>query len=181
MFKKFVGFVILPLLLFALVTRTISLINESREQGFLAVTLSMMVGFLVLVGLIIYIAHYRLKKQARYIEQLRQEKPVAYVCSFPLSSKVNFVSSDDKELTIWDVVRGQLVPVAMIVRDDVTFSKGPVQVAVLRSVEGVVITDKKDPSLKFELNLCRDNVNLMLPSLKEPQLSEAISRLQNGK
>lgn len=181
MFQKFIIFVLLPVLLFGLVVRTIDLIAESREQGFLVPVVAVMVGFVLFIVGVIYVADRKLKKKAQYITQLRSTKPVAYVCSYPFSSTVHFISSDETDITIWNVDKGELVPEAVVKRESLKFSKGTVPLAAARSTQGLMLTDKTDPSVVLLLNLCRDKINLTLSPMKEPMLSEAISRLQNGK
>jgi hypothetical protein len=139
---------------------------------------------LVLAAISIAVIPLFLKKMRAYVpvlQKMRQEKPVAYFCSFFGDTAPRVITSDEQEIAIWDITKGQPQKTLALPRNEVEVTKGSVQVAAVRSVPGLVLINKANPQQVFPINLCPDKLNIIFSPKKGAELDEAIQRIQSGR
>lgn len=138
----------------------------------------------VLVALAVVIIPPFLAKMRSYVpvlEKIRQEKPVAYFCSFFGDTAPRVITSDEQEIVIWDITKDQPQKAFALPKSDVEITKGSVQVAAVRSVPGLVLISKANPQQVVPINLCPDKLNMIFSPKKGAELDEAIQRIQSGR
>jgi hypothetical protein len=129
------------------------------------------------IAIIVRIQYNQLRKA---LPRLREKYPVTYFCSWELASDVNFITSDKEFIKIWQLKKNDFVELLTLDRKTMRLEKGDVRVAVLRKTKGAVLIDKMNPAARVPINICRDDINAMLPSLKGADLETAMRRIEQG-